>query len=125
QTPNHEERRWFSPDGTRLIWTSKATDPPQIWMSNFTPDSGGLDGTPHQVTNISTGADGAIWAPDGKNIVFVSSVYPDAKDDAENKRRNEELSKSKVKAMAFTKLLHRHWNAFSEFKRSHLFIIDA
>ena len=44
QTPNHEERPRFSPDGKRLIWTSKATDPTQIWMSNFTPDSGGLDG---------------------------------------------------------------------------------
>ena len=77
QTPNHEERPRFSPDGKRLIWTSKATDPTQIWMSNFTPESGGLDGTPHQVTNISTGADGAIWSPDGKNIVFLSSVYPD------------------------------------------------
>src|SRR5437867_2248174 len=40
QTPNHEERPRFSPDGARLIWTSKATDPPQIWMSNFTPESG-------------------------------------------------------------------------------------
>ena len=90
-TANHEERPRFSPDGKRLIWTSKATDPTQIWMSNFTPESGGLDGTPHQVTNISTGADGGIWSPDGKNIVFLSSVYPDAKDDAENKRRDEEL----------------------------------
>jgi dipeptidyl aminopeptidase/acylaminoacyl peptidase len=125
QTPNHEERPRFSPDGTRLIWTSKATDPPQIWMSNFTPESGGLDGTPHQVTNISTGADGAIWSPDGKNIVFVSSVYPDAKDDAENKRRDEELGKSKVKAKIFTKLLYRHWTSYSEFKRNHLFVIDA
>src|ERR1044071_5599396 len=26
-TPNHEERPRFSPDGKRLIWTSKATDP--------------------------------------------------------------------------------------------------
>ena len=124
-TTNHEERPRFSPDGKRLIWTSKATDPTQIWMSNFTPESGGLDGTPHQVTNISTGADGAIWSPDGKNIVFVSSVYPDAKDDAENKRRDEELKKSKVKAKIFTKLLYRHWNAFTEFKRSHLFVISA
>ena len=124
-TTNHEERPRFSPDGKRLIWTSKATDPTQIWMSNFTPESGGLDGTPHQVTNISTGADGAIWSPDGKNIVFVSSVYPDAKDDAENKRRDEELKKSKVKAKIFTKLLYRHWNAFTEFKRSHLFVISV
>jgi dipeptidyl aminopeptidase/acylaminoacyl peptidase len=124
-TSNHEERPRFSPDGKRLIWTSKATDPTQIWMSNFTPESGGLDGQPHQVTNISTGADGAIWSPDGKNIVFVSSVYPEAKDDAENKRRDEELKKSKVKAKIFTKLLYRHWNAYTEFKRSHLFVVSA
>ncbi|HXM32667.1 MAG TPA: S9 family peptidase [Chthoniobacterales bacterium] len=125
QTPNHEERPRFSPDGKRLVWTSKATDPTQIWMSNFTPESGGLDGQPHQVTNISTGADGAIWSPDGKNIVFVSSVYPDAKDDAENKRRDEELGKSKVKAKIFTKLLYRHWTSYTEFKRSHLFVVSA
>lgn len=124
-TANHEERPRFSPDGKRLIWTSKATDPTQIWMSNFTPESGGLDGTPHQVTNISTGADGGIWSPDGKNIVFVSSVYPDAKDDAENKRRDEELGKSKVKAKIFTKLLYRHWASYTDFKRSHLFVVSA
>jgi dipeptidyl aminopeptidase/acylaminoacyl peptidase len=28
-TLNHEERPRFSPDGKRLIWTSKATDPTQ------------------------------------------------------------------------------------------------
>ena len=125
QTPNHEERPRFSPDGKRLIWTSKATDPTQIWMSNFTPESGGLDGTPHQVTSVSTGADGAIWSPNGKNIVFVSSVYPDAKDDGANKQRDEELEKSKVKAKVFTKLLYRHWTAYTEFKRSHLFVVSA
>jgi dipeptidyl aminopeptidase/acylaminoacyl peptidase len=125
QTPNHEERPRFSPDGKRLIWTSKATDPTQIWMSNFTPESGGLDGQPHQVTNISTGADGAIWSPDGKNIVFLSSVYPDAKDDGANKQRDEDLGKSKVKAKIFTKLLYRHWTSYTEFKRSHLFAVSA
>lgn len=135
QTPNHEERPRFSPDGKRLIWTSKATDPTQIWMSNFTPESGGLDGTPHQVTNISTGADGAIWSPDGKNIVFVSSVYPDCNspslgygapgDDACNKQRDEEHQQSKVKAKIFTKLLYRHWTSYTEFKRSHLFAVSV
>lgn len=125
QTTNHEERPRFSPDGKRLIWTSKATDPPQIWMCNFTPESGGLDGQPHQVTTISTGADGGIWSPDGKNIVFLSSVYPEAKDDAENKKRDDELGKSKVKAKIFTKLLYRHWTSYTEYKRSHLFVVSA
>src|SRR5947209_16959570 len=124
-TPNHEERPRFSPDGKRLIWTSKATDPTQIWMCDFDPNAGALIGKPHQVTNISTGADGAIWSPDGKNVVFVSAVYPDCKDDACNKQHDEELKKSKVKAKIFTKLFYRHWNAFTEFKRSHLFVIRA
>src|SRR3954462_7782460 len=125
ETPNAEERPRFSPDGKRLIWTSKATDPTQIWMCNFTPDSGGLDGQPHQVTNISTGADGGIWSPDGKSIVFLSSVYPDAKDDADNEKRDAALSRSKVKAKIFTKLLYRHWTSYTEFKRSHLFAVSA
>src|SRR6266498_2335249 len=124
-TLNHEERPRFPPDGKRLIWTSKATDPTQIWMCDFNPKAGQLVGKPHQVTSISTGADGAIWSPDGKNIVFVSAVYPDCKDDACNKQRDEELKKSKVKAKIFSRLFYRHWNAFTEFKRSHLFVIDA
>ncbi len=124
-TPNHEERPRFSPDGKRLIWTSKATDPTQIWMSDFDPGSGVLVGKPHQVTEISTGADGGIWSPDGKNIVFVSAVYPDCKDDACNKQRDEELKKSKVKAKIFPRLFYRHWSAFTEFKRSHLFVVPA
>src|SRR5437867_12227779 len=121
-TPNHEERPRFSPDGKQLIWTSKATDPTQIWMCDFDSSAGALIGKPHQVTNISTGADGGIWSPDGKNIVFVSAVYPDCKDDACNKQRDEELKKSKAKAKIFTRLFYRHWNAFTEFKRSHLFV---
>jgi dipeptidyl aminopeptidase/acylaminoacyl peptidase len=121
-TPNHEERPRFSPNGKRLIWTSKATDPTQIWMCDFDSGNGVLAGKPHQVTEISTGADGGIWSPDGKNIVFVSAVYPDCKDDACNKQRDEELKKSKVKAKIFSHLFYRHWSAFTEFKRSHLFI---
>ena len=94
-------------------------------MCDFDSGSGILVGNPHQVTSLSTGADGGIWSPDGKNIVFVSAVYPDCKDDACNKQRDEELKKSKVKAKIFTKLFYRHWNAFTEFKRSHLFVISA
>src|SRR5216110_2869946 len=124
-TPNHEERPRFSPDGKRLIWTSKATDPTQIWMCDFDPEAGRLIGRPHQVTSICNGADGGIWSPDGKNIVFVSAVYPDCKDDACNKQRDEDLKKSKVKAKIFSRLFYRHWSAFTEFKRSHLFVIPA
>jgi dipeptidyl aminopeptidase/acylaminoacyl peptidase len=124
-TPNHEERPRFSPDGKRLTWTSKATDPTQIWMCDFDSGNGMLVGKPHQVTSPSTGADGGTWSPDGKKIVFVSAVYPDCNKDECNKQRDEELKKSKVKAKIFSRLFYRHWNAFTEFKRSHLFVVSA
>jgi len=124
-TPNHEERPRFSPDGKRLIWTSKATDPSQIWMCDFDSGNGALVGQRHQVTSISTGADGAIWSPDGKHIVFVSAVYPDCQDEDCNRKRDEDLKRNKVKAQIFTKLLYRHWNTYTQFKRSHLFVIAA
>ena len=41
-TSNHEQRPRFSPDGKRLIWSSKATDPTQIWMCDFDGSAGAL-----------------------------------------------------------------------------------
>ena len=122
---NDESRPRFSPDGKRLIFMSKATDPTQVWIAGFDPAAGALQGPARQVTALSTGADGAIWSPDGKNVVFVSAVYPDAKDDAANKQRDDALKASKVKAQVFTRLFYRHWNAFTENKRSHLFVVGA
>ncbi len=125
QTPNHEERPRFSPDGTKLIWTSQATDPTQIWMGDFDSTAGKLRGQPHQITDLSTGADGAIWTGDGLKVVFLSRVYPDCKDDACNQKRDEEQKNSKVKAKIFKRLLYRHWTQFADSKRSHLFVVGA
>ena len=55
----------------------------------------------------------------------MSSVYPDCQDDACNKQRDDEQKKSKVKAKIFTRLFYRHWNAYTEFKRSHLFVVSV
>jgi len=43
----------------------------------------------------STGADLAIWSPDGKTIAFTSGVYPECKDDECNKKKDEEKDKIK------------------------------
>ena len=90
---NDESRPRFSPDGQRLIFTAKAGDAPQVWMVGFDTDAGALHGPAHPLTALSTGADGAIWSPDGKNVVFVSSVYPDA----EGRRREQGARRSSRK----------------------------
>ena len=120
-----ETRPRFSPDGKRLLFTAKVEDNNQIWITGFDPAEGKLVGSGHPLTNLSTGADGAIWSPNGKNVVFISSVYPDAKNDAANKGREIDLDAGKVKAKLFTRLFYRHWASFTDFKRSHLFVVDA
>ena len=39
-----------------------------------------------------------------------------------NAKKLDEAEKSKVKAQIFTHLLYRHWNAYKEGKRTHIFV---
>src|SRR5580698_3928617 len=116
-----ESRGRFSPDGKHILFESTRDGGQQIWLTPFDTATGAI-GDAHQLTNISTEADGAVWSPDGQNILFVSSVFPDCTDDACNKQRDDERAQSKVKAQIFTHLLYRHWTAFTGDNRSHLFL---
>jgi dipeptidyl aminopeptidase/acylaminoacyl peptidase len=119
-----ESRGRFAPDGKQILFESAREGGQQIWLADF--DSGeGKIGKPHQLTSLSTEADGAIWSPDSKEVLFVSSVYPFCNDDSCNKAHDEEKAQSKVKAQIFTHLLYRHWTAFTGDKRSHLFLVSA
>src|SRR5438105_11777111 len=81
-----EDRPRISPDGKTVAYVSSTGGSSQIWAVGFDTANGTLSGEPRKVTNISTEADGEIWSPDGKNIVFFSRVYPDCADDACNKQ---------------------------------------
>ena len=110
--------RW-SPDGKKLAFLSSRAGAPQVYAIAL------AGGEAQRLTSLSTGADNELWSPDGKWIAFVSSVYPDCKDDDCNKKRDEERESSKVKARLYTKLLYRHWTAWWDGKRSHLFVVSA
>lgn len=110
--------RW-SPDGKKIAFISTRQGTPQIW----TIDPHG--GEASRLSDISTGASGLIWSPDGKHLAFISSVFPECPDEECNKRKIEEQEKSLVKAQIFDHLLFRHWNAWREGKRNHLFLLPA
>ncbi len=114
----------FSPDGTRVLFQSSRDGEQQVYVANFDPHSSTL-GDARQVTHAAMGADGAMWSPDGKNILYTSSVYPECTGPDEERCNTEHAkakSESKVKAQIFTHLLFRHWNAFTGERRSHLFL---
>ncbi len=120
--------RW-APDGKRFAFISTKDGGSQVWIADFDPNAGAVI-TTHKLTSVVTEAGGELWSPDGKNILFTSDVYPecDGTPQAEtdcNARKVKAAEQSKVKAQIFTHLLYRHWNAYREGKRSHIFVIRA
>jgi dipeptidyl aminopeptidase/acylaminoacyl peptidase len=120
--------RW-APDGKRFAFLSTKAGGSQIWVADFDSTAGTIAAT-HKLTVIETEAAGELWSPDGKNILFTSDVYPEcdgtawseAKCNAEKLKKTEQ---SKVKAQIFMRLLYRHWNAYKEGKRTHIFVVPV
>jgi dipeptidyl aminopeptidase/acylaminoacyl peptidase len=115
----HDSSPAWSPDGKTLAFLSSRDGNSQVYLLSME------GGEAKKLTTLSTGADLFQWAPDGKSIGFTSEVYLDCKDDACNSKRDEEKEKSKVKARIYDHLLFRHWDHWSEGKRSHLFVMPV
>jgi dipeptidyl aminopeptidase/acylaminoacyl peptidase len=117
----------FSPDGKTISLTMND----QIFEMPF-DDAAGKTGKAIQVTNTNGGADGAIWSPDGKRLMFVVNVFPECSDladwaaeDACDVTKQKAADASPVKAQIWTHLLYRHWNAWTGERRSHVAIVDS
>jgi dipeptidyl aminopeptidase/acylaminoacyl peptidase len=62
----------FSPDGK---WVSM-TAGDNVWLAPW-DEAAGTVGTAKQLTRVSGGgADGAVWSPDSKRLMFVADVWP-------------------------------------------------
>ena len=123
----------FSPDGKQVLFVANdaATGLSQIFLASWDEVSGTV-GTPVRLTNVSTEADGAIWSPNSKRILFTSRVYPECSDeetwleeDACDKRKDDAAAASPVKAQVWDHLLYRHWDHYVGPKRSHVLVVSA
>jgi len=120
--------RWAR-DGKRFAFVSTKENGSQIWTADFDGATGTVT-EKHRLTSIATEASGELWSPDGKNILFTSDVYPecDGTPAAEadcNAKKLDEAKNSKVKALIFTHLMYRHWNAYKGGKRTHILVMAA
>jgi dipeptidyl aminopeptidase/acylaminoacyl peptidase len=109
----------WSPDGKMIAFLSSRAGESQVYLLSMD------GGEAHPWTSISTGVDIVKWSPAGKTLALTSGVYPDCKDDACNKKRDEEKEKSKVQAHVAEHLLYRHWTHWNDGKRGHLFVVAA
>ena len=114
---NNERPRW-SPDSKSIAFVSDRGGSSQIWLM----DANGANAK--ALTTIPTEAEGVLFFPDGKRILFVSEVYPDCPTEECNKAKLDKEKASKVKARSYTSLLYRHWDQWQSARRKHLFVAD-
>jgi dipeptidyl aminopeptidase/acylaminoacyl peptidase len=120
--------RW-APDSKRFAFLSTKGGGSQVWIADFDGAVGAVTEV-HQMTSIATEAGGELWSPDGKNVLFTSDVYPECDTELAdvsecNAKKAKEAEGSKVKAQIFTHLLYRHWNAYKEGARTHIFVVEV
>jgi dipeptidyl aminopeptidase/acylaminoacyl peptidase len=119
----------FAPNGQFVSFTANGPVS-QIAIATWDDTTGTL-GTARTLNAVSTDADGAIWSPDSRHLLFTTSVYPIcsdkptwAEEDACDKAKNDAAAASPVKAQIWDHLLYRHWNAYTGETRSHILVAD-
>ena len=140
QEGTQNERPRWSPDSRQIYFISNrnassstpapaaassstaapASTSSQIWVMD-------ADGShARQITHLSTEASGLLVTPDGRRLVFLSSVFPQCSaDDACNQRRLDDEARSKTKARIYDSLLYRHWNEWETARRQHILVVGV
>lgn len=124
-SPKQDRHPRWSPDGKWLAFESTRDGDAQVFII---PVDGG---EPRKLTALSTGASQPVWSPDGKSIAFVSAVFaefsekPFKESDRLNREKQDARDKGPVKARQFDHLLYRHWDAWVEDKRQHVFVVGV
>ncbi|HEY3123340.1 MAG TPA: S9 family peptidase [Thermoanaerobaculia bacterium] len=104
----------LSPDGKRLAFLSNRDGGSQIYVLDLS------GGEPMKATSFPADVSGLRWSPDGKWFVFTANVFPDCADAACNEKKFKEREKSKTKARVAERLLFRHWDAWKDGLRTHI-----
>ncbi len=106
----------FAPDGKSLVFVSDRGGSAQVWR--IAVDGGEAT----QVTHLPVDVDAVMPFPDGRRLLLVVSVYPDAASLADGAARDDAKARGKTRVRAYDALPVRHWDTWDDGKRSHLLV---
>lgn len=107
----------FSPDGKTIYFIAAKNDVGQLWKL---PTAGGK---PVQITHLPVDIDNYRVSPDGKSVLFSAQVFEDCADLACTRERLDAQKKDKATGQIYHRLFIRHWDTWSDHRRSQLFIM--
>jgi len=106
--------RW-SPDGKRLAFLSTREGGAQVFVLEL------AGGEARKATSFVTDVESFQWL-DNQDLLVASRVFPDCANAECNKKRLEAAGKPDS-GQAYDELLIRHWDAWDDGRRSHLFVV--
>jgi dipeptidyl aminopeptidase/acylaminoacyl peptidase len=102
----------WSPDGSKIGYLCSSGNISQIW--EMKPDGSGK----HKISSAESDIEIFDYSPDGKHVFFTSRV----KTDTSAPDLYPDLPKTG--AMIINDLMYRHWDSWTDYKHSHIFIAD-
>ena len=107
----------FSPDGKTVYFLSGKSGTQQLYAIA----SGG--GAPRQLTAFALDVGSYKLSPDGSRIAFSADTFADCKSDfACTQKRLDDTKAKKSSGVVYDQLFVRHWDTWSDGRRSRLFV---
>ena len=109
--------RW-SPDGKFIYFLSTRSGSSQVWRLNL------AGGEAEQVTDLPLDIGCLVMSPDGKTLAVTMEVFPGLSI-AETAARLQAVKDRPASGQLYTELFIRHWDTWSDGRRSHVFVAPA
>ncbi len=112
----------WSPDSKKIAFSAKrdGDDAGQLYVLDLANG-----GEAERMTTLTLGARQPKWNPDGKQLMFVSEVYPGNTDEDAVKKSAKERKDRKYNARATEQFPIRFWNQWLDDKKVRLFVMEA
>jgi dipeptidyl aminopeptidase/acylaminoacyl peptidase len=109
----------FSPDGKTIYFLAPVSDVTQLWQMSAT----GADA--RQITHLPVDIDNFRISPDGHELLFSARVFAECETLACTAARLEAIKNDKATGRVYDRLFIRHWDAWSDGRRSQLFVMPV
>ena len=106
----------WAPDGRSIYFLSTRSGGSQVWKLPLDA------GEPQQVTTLPLDVGSFILSPDGTKLALSIEVFPGSSI-AETKKRLDDDAAKKSSGKIYDKLFMRHWDSWSDGRRSHVFVM--